>query len=52
MTANFVVSAPSETKRTPNGGGNNKQAELKKAKVPGVRAEGHEMQLPARSSGD
>ena len=52
MTANFVVSAPSETKRTSNGRGNNEEAELKKAEVPGVRAEDHEVRLPAGSSGD
>jgi hypothetical protein len=52
MTTNFVVSTPSETKRTSNGRGNNEEAELKKAEVPGVRAEGHEAQLRAESSGD
>jgi hypothetical protein len=52
MTANFVVSAPSETKRTSNGRGNNEGAELKRAEAPGVRAEGHEAQLRAGSSGD
>jgi hypothetical protein len=51
MTANFVVSAPSETKRTSNGRGNNEEAELKKPEVPGVQAEDHEVQLPAGSSG-
>ena len=51
MTANLVVSAPSETKRTSNGRGNNEGAELKKAEVPGKRAEGHEVPLRAGSSG-
>ena len=52
MSANFVVSAPTETKRTSNGRGNNEDAELKKAEVPEVQTEGHEVQLPAGSSGD
>src|SRR5262249_38312664 len=52
MSVNFVVSAPTETKRTSNGRGNNEEAELKKAEVPEVQAEGHEVQLPAGSSGD
>ena len=52
MTANFVVSAPGETKRTSNGRGNNEGAELKNAEVPGVRAEGHEVRFPVGSSGD
>jgi hypothetical protein len=52
MSANFVVSAPTETKRTSNGRGNNEEAELKKAEVPEVQAERHEVQLPAGSSGD
>jgi hypothetical protein len=52
MTANFVVSAPNETKRTSNGRGNNEEAKLIKAEVPGVRAEGHEVQLAPGSSGD
>ena len=52
MSANFVVSAPTETKRTSNGRGNNEDAELKKAEVPEVQAEDHEVQLPAESSGD
>jgi hypothetical protein len=52
MAANFVVSAPTEPKRISNGRGNNEEAELKKPEVPEVQAEGHEVQLPAGSSGD
>src|SRR6516165_3110929 len=35
MTANFVVSAPGETKRTSNGRGNNEEAELKRQRFLG-----------------
>ena len=52
MAANFVVSAPTETKRISNSRGNNEEAELKKPEVPEVQAEGHEVQLPTGSPGD
>ena len=52
MAANFVVSAPTETKRISNSRGNNEEAELKKPEVPEVQAEGPEVQLPAGSSVD
>ena len=52
MIANFVVSAPTETKRISNSRGNNEEAELKKPEVPEVQAEGPEVQLPAGSSVD
>ena len=52
MAANFIVSAPTETKRISNSRGNNEEAELKKPEVPEVQAEGHEVQLPAGSSVD
>ena len=52
MAANFVVSAPTETKRISNSRGNNEEAELKKPEVAEVQAEGPEVQLPAGSSVD
>jgi hypothetical protein len=52
MTSNFVVSVPSETKRTSIGRGNNEEAKQKKTEVPEVQAEGDEVQVPAGSSGD
>ena len=52
MAANFVVSAPTETKRISNSRGNNEEAEIKKPEVPEVQAEGPEVQLPAGSSVD